>query len=293
MLKKITKVLINHTVNFSEENLICIKSQFTNCKIDFYFVCPESLKNSHELNQFQKTIESWNPKQNFIILFLKDYYFKTINNYSELLCSEYFYSHFNSKYEYIFVLQPDVWLSDNSMIPYLVEECDKKKIDFIGAPLFFIHDHTSVLNAFFKWNKTKRFLFRIANKFTKKGIFPKNILLNYFFVGVNGGSSLRRVEAFLAVSKEMSLVRIIEYWSNYSSSSNLQMLNGYFNEDIFWSLVIGKKMKRINVAKNSVCAKYFWELGDKEILSTFTVPHKSPLSIHKFYNSYYPNKISE
>ena len=286
MNKKIAKVLLNHSAFFSTENISCIKSQLMNCPIDFYFVCPNKLKNSFALNSFIDLVKSWNLSQNFYIIFLDDYYFSSIVNYSELLCSEYFYTHFFSKYEYILILQPDVWITDNSLIFDLIKVCDREKIDFIGAPLFFIHDEESILNAFFKWNKLRTLTYKITVKICRLGLFPKKYLLDIFFTGVNGGSSLRRVEPFYQISKNLSKQTIVDYWLKYTKAKHIFSLNGYFNEDIFWSIIIGKKMGFIKVARNSTCAKYFWELGEVEILKHFVKPRLLPFSIHKFYKDF-------
>ena len=286
MLEKIAKVLINHNLEFSEDDLLCIKSQFDKCVIDFYFVCPEHLKYSHDLSNFQEILVTWDVKQCFKIIFLEDYYFKSINNYSELLCSEDFYSKFSNLYDYIFILQPDVWITDNAIIKNLLIEIRECSVDFVGAPLFFVHDSNSILNEFFKWNQYRLILMRIVLKLCKYRFFAKSFLINYFFLGVNGGASIRRIEPFLNFSKGLNRAKLIEYWANHTTTLNHTKLNGYFNEDVFWSLIVGAKLKKIKVAKNSFCAKYFWELGDKEILLSFVAPRKLPLAMHKFYKSY-------
>lgn len=57
-------------------------------------------------------------------------YFKNIFMYSRLLLSEHFYSRF-SEYEYMLVVQPDVWiLSEDDKLDYFMQFA----YDYIGAP---------------------------------------------------------------------------------------------------------------------------------------------------------------
>ena len=148
-----------------------------------------------------------------------DEYFSGIPGYNRLLLSKEFYSRF-TKYEYILIYQPDVYVFADKL-----EEWCKKKYDYVGAPL--------------------------VGKFDETIYYPEMSLR----VG-NGGFSLRRVNNYLNffdgnknVFSSKQIIKNINLWKKPHTRFFvwLLMLLGWrnkpisvanhwkYNEDDFWS----------------------------------------------------------
>lgn len=133
---------------------------------DTYFVMPQSLgEDSYRQYGFQ-------------VKRYPDRFFKSERTYTRLLLKPAFYREFQ-EYEYMLIIQPDVWLlkGDKELLPFMEEG-----LDYIGAP----------------WPTGK-----IIYKYTFRGIgyVPKFISCpKTCYVG-NGGLSFRRVQGVLDLLK--------------------------------------------------------------------------------------------
>jgi len=140
-----------------------ILSRYNKC-----IVAPEDL----DLSNHRSILDNVNVKR------FPKYYFSSIDAYSELCLSEFFYTQF-SGYQYMLIYQLDCWVFRDE----LIEWCNKG-YDYIGAPWFDIG---------------------------KKGFWGtfslRPLMLNK--VG-NGGFSLRKVETMISVSKP--LIRLFKKW---------------------------------------------------------------------------------
>lgn len=84
---------------------------------DMYFVIPHSLEISNDIVQ-----------PDIKIISVKDEYMSSIDNYSEMLCTEEFYELFDN-YDYMLIAQIDTFIFEDRL-QYFCE----KKYDYIGAP---------------------------------------------------------------------------------------------------------------------------------------------------------------
>jgi len=159
------------------------------------FVCPEGLDVSYYLS-----ISEGLKVERF-----PDYYFKSIENYNQLLVSSDFYSRFLDA-SYILICQTDAFVFSDDLRYW-----SNKGYDYIGAP----------------WIGSKDGL---VKKIIKKVKFALGIKkkedVRLFKVG-NGGFSLRKVQSFYNISKK--------YKDLITSFRTERFDINYHIEDVFWS----------------------------------------------------------
>ena len=140
--------------------------------------------------------------------FLRRYpnrFFKSERSYTRLLLKKFFYLAFED-YEYILIIQPDVWLlkGEKEIIPFL-----ESGFDYIGAP----------------WTEGKTIY-----KYTFRGIgyFPRRISCpRVCYVG-NGGLSLRRVQGVLGL---LTRYRLMAFLWNKSGEDTFFAYYGQLKAD--------------------------------------------------------------
>lgn len=146
---------------------------------DVYYVCPERLKDDKDIKDLYLSLAGTDTAHIQFIYFA-DKYFKSEKTYSQLclLCD--FYKAFND-YEYMYIVQPDVWIFRDEFEHW----CDFG-YDYIGAPIL-----------------SKASLWR-----------------NVPNVG-NGGFSLRKISTFIDMCDKNGVLRktykdIDDMWENVS-----------------------------------------------------------------------------
>lgn len=177
----------------------------------------------------------------------EDGFFEDIHGYNRLMLSPKFYESFLN-YNYMLIYQPDAF-AFSDMLNYWANS----GYDYIGAPWLRPLKNNTPFNRLY--NKLKSDLY-IKFNVTQKGL-PKSKQL-YNRVG-NGGFSLRNIKKFydLTISEEEMIQHYID------------LKNPAFNEDLFWSIEVNRKQKRLNIP-NFLTAirfsiethpKYAFELG--------------------------------
>lgn len=112
--REFDKLSINEQIAITH-NVEVLKSR------DIYLSFPKGLDISGYPGTFQKLI--LDPK------------FCTYDGYNDLLVQSGFYAAFSRWYEYLAIVQPDVWVFEDRF-DYFLEKFDKKKYDYIGAPWY-------------------------------------------------------------------------------------------------------------------------------------------------------------
>ena len=224
---------------YEQESINSIIRNFNDFEI--VFAAPENLTFASYQTYFSQL-------NNYRVVNFNQDCFKSIDAYNQLLLDSNFYSIF-SNYKYILICQLDVYVFRNDLLDWM-----NKGYDYIGAP----------------WTGSKRnfinLTFERINKVTRKlkGKTPQNIE-RLFKVG-NGGFSLRKVEKFIKIAKDME-VPIKNYLAVKPASE-------YHIEDVFWSLCVPKNYSDYKIPD--------W----KEALN-FCIDRKPELSL-KFNNNQLP-----
>lgn len=130
-----------------------------------------------------------------------------VKGYNEMMMSKVFYDHFADT-EYILICQPDAYIFRDE----LSEWCDKG-YDYVGAPL----------PRKPRYDKLAIRLYHNLRRRMSRGVLPQDLLGRV----LNGGLSLRRVEAFRKAC------------DTYQAEAAKYRTNSHhlYNEDVFWSLV--------------------------------------------------------
>jgi len=189
----------------------------------------------------------------------KDSYFTGIEGYNRLLLSPEFYLRF-SKYKYMLICQPDVYVFRDELAFW----CEKE-YDFIGAPLIGNHEDKEfsikmrVGNGGFSLRKVETYIhFFESNKnvFTPKQVFSLiNILKKPY---------TRIFVWFLMIfgwrNKPLSCA---QYWK--------------YNEDDFWSGYLDKSNYKLRKPTPSEALKFAFERFPKEC---YKITEKLPFGCH-------------
>lgn len=198
----------------------------------------------------------------------KNEYFKNVQSYNRLMLSHQFYRRFK-KYKYILIYQLDAYIFRDELDFWCSQD-----YDYIGAP----------------WMEGWE--------------YPDE---EWRFAGVgNGGFSLRKTKsAFKALHLFNRIEPLNEYWNRHSKvklgiKSRMYFLikfiltafyfrnNSYdsyidynFNEDVFWGLIIKKKMSWYKIPSPEIALKFAFELRPKELY--FLNNQKLPMGCHGWY----------
>jgi len=156
-----------------------------------------------------------------------DHFFEGIKGYNALMLSADFYSSFFN-YEYILIYQLDAFVFKNDLDQWCAEGWD-----YIGAPWFRKKQFPGAFKNFKE--RIRCYLHRRYNFLNKDGL-PDSERQMTNQVG-NGGLSLRSVNRFhqLCISNQNLI------------SSYLEKETSHYNEDIFWSLELNRKTKKLRI----------------------------------------------
>ena len=168
------------------------------------------------------------------VIVFDDHFFKDIHGYNELMLSSQFYQSFLS-YQFMLIYQTDAYVFKDDLNYW----CGLG-FDYIGAPwLKPIKNSNAIKVAIFK---LKSYWYTKFN--VKRNGLPKSKQF-YNKVG-NGGFSLRNIKLFYELSiKEKKLA---DYY--------IGLRNLAFNEDLFWSIEINRKRKRLHIPNYKIACKF-------------------------------------
>ncbi|WP_407429637.1 DUF5672 family protein [Arcticibacter sp.] len=182
---------------------------------------------------------SWLVSKNSHIRLLNfhDSYFSDIQGYNRLMLSEHFYHQF-LEFEYILIYQLDAFVFKDELMYWC-----SKNFDYIGAPWLTDYKYPDI------FKRMKEHILQIIHiyfniKEKSNSLYPS---LRQFRNSVgNGGFSLRRVKKFYDVCKNQK--ELIDYYN--------QNDHHFFNEDVFFSLEINRKIKHLRIPNYKLAAKF-------------------------------------
>jgi len=166
-----------------------------------------------------------------------DVYFKDIRGYNRLMLSDAFYKRFLD-YEYILIYQLDAFIFKDELTYW----CNQRW-DYIGAPWIKANPYPDI----FKAIKTKIKNYRDTRYNLYEDGVPSDNQFSYK-VG-NGGFSLRRTRKFYDIC--ISQHELIEHYTAQNSH--------YFNEDVFWSIEVNRKQKKLRIPGYKRALKFAFE----------------------------------
>ncbi|KQR69680.1 DUF5672 family protein [Pedobacter sp. Leaf176] len=161
------------------------------------------------------------------IISFPNVYFKDVFSYNNLMLETDFYKTF-LKYEYMLIYQLDAFVFTDKLKYW----CNLG-YDYIGAPWLREKEYPTLFKKFKEQIRT--YLHRRYNYLDKHGKPEIQRQMNNN-VG-NGGFSLRKVSTFYTFCMEHS--DLVNSYKNQKS--------GYFNEDMFWTIEVNRRAKRIIV----------------------------------------------
>lgn len=156
-------------------------------------------------------------------------YFDGVSGYNELMMKAEFYGRYRDSYEYMLIYQLDCYVFENSLSHFL-----DLGLDYCGAPL------------------PDEFNEDISKKY--KDCFHENLKIHFF---MNGGLSLRKIDAFLALCQNID-----QRWSGW-------------NEDLFFSIMVPRPADR------SIALQFAFECYPKECYEENN--HTLPMGCHAWY----------
>ena len=163
----------------------------------------------------------------------ESYFFDNIQGYNRLMLSPTFYERF-LKYDYVLIYQLDCFVFKDELAYWCAQ-----KWDYIGAPWIRKTYHKNAMEL----------LFAKIGDFVKEKLKPANNFSLIDKVG-NGGFSLRNVKKFHEIC--ISMREEIEFYLKNPSDLH--------NEDVFWSLEVNKKCKKLNIPDVNTAIKFAYEV---------------------------------
>lgn len=173
-----------------------------------------------------------------------DEYFEDVWGYNRLMLSDFFYRCF-SEYQYILVYQLDAFVLRDDLKYW----CGQG-FDYVGAPWVRVKPHSGKFSAY--WHQLKNDWY-VRNNATKNGKPRVEQLEDR--VG-NGGFSLRKVDTFLKYCVECK--PLIEKYQKEN--------NSWFHEDIFWSIELNRKEKRLVIPPLTTGLQFAFETNPQRAL---------------------------
>ena len=144
-----------------------------------------------------------------------DFYFQNIKGYNTLMLSSLFYEAF-SKYEYMLVYQLDAFVFSDKLLYW----CNKN-LDYIGAS--WVAKKRGFRNGIRQNISVQKYLKTLKNKQNFECDLQLD-LLSFKRVG-NGGFSLRKIDAFIKITKKYS------HWIQ-------KIIENEIPEDTFWGVLL-------------------------------------------------------
>ncbi|WP_421945296.1 DUF5672 family protein [Pedobacter sp.] len=170
------------------------------------------------------------------VISFSDEYFKDVFGYNNLLLETDFYKTFLN-YEYMLIYQLDAFVFADELKYWC-----SLGYDYIGAPWLREKEYPTQFKKFKEQIRT--YLHRRYNYLDKHGKPEIQRQMNNN-VG-NGGFSLRKVSAFYNFCIEQP--DLVNSYKNQNS--------GYFNEDMFWTIEVNRKAKRITIPSYKKAASF-------------------------------------
>lgn len=161
-------------------------------------------------------------------------YFENIAGYNALMLADTFYKAFLD-YEYILIYQLDAFVFKDTLQYW----CGQN-YDYIGAPWLREFEYPDIFKA--TKSKVKAWLHTRYN--VQKNGLPS--LMQYENKVGNGGLSLRRVKKFYDLSLEMRDM----------AKTYLDRRVDLYNEDMFWSIEVNRKKRRLNIPGYKTALKF-------------------------------------
>jgi len=205
--------------------------------------------------------ESYEELKNLPVFRFNDAYFKSTYGYNQLMLSLEFYMRFEN-FEYILIHQTDACLFK----PELKYWCDRA-YDYIGSPWYKPR----------KIDKTK--LYRFLSKYCRF-FYPERTIFRFkIFNNVgNGGLSLRKVDSFISILKNIPADIIEKYRENEKES--------FWFEDVFWSIEAPQFTKNFKKPDVNEALHFSFEFSPEKAYKK--IGNQLPFGCHGF-NRYNPN----
>ena len=185
-----------------------------------------------------------------------NHFFDNVQSYNELMLSSTFYQRFLD-YEFILIHQLDAFVFRNELSAW----CDAG-FDYIGAPWLKRDEDSGLLDAFKTKLKTRFYTYFNLQKY---GLPSDRQFDNV--VG-NGGFSLRKVDKFHHLAN-ISHRQI----GPYLNRSEFQ-----FHEDVFWSIEVNRKQRRLRIPDYKSALKFSFENKPERALKISG--NKTPFGCH-------------
>lgn len=176
-----------------------------------------------------------------------DSYFADVFSYSDLMLNATFYQSF-LEYNYLLIYQLDAFVFKNEL-----EHWCSLGYDYIGAPWLREVEYPKLYKRIKE--RIKTYLHRRYNILDKHGK-PEIQRQMHNHVG-NGGFSLRKVQSFYKIC--INQPKLVETYIGKQS--------GYYNEDLFWTIEVNRKKKRIKVPPYKLALKFAIETAPARALS--------------------------
>ncbi len=157
----------------------------------------------------------------------EDHYFSGTDGYNRLMTSASFYRRFLD-FRFILIYQLDAFVFRDDLSYWCAQN-----YDYIGAPWL---ERPATGTFIDKWLFRYRSYRDYKNNRRQPGTMLPVTSQFYNKVG-NGGFSLRNVSKMAEICSQMKAE--IEFYSGND--------HHYFNEDVFWSLEVNRKMNRLNI----------------------------------------------
>lgn len=190
------------------------------------FVAPDSLAIEAYLPYFHQ----------FRIERFGDHYFSGIEGYNRLMTSSLFYERFRD-FRFILIYQLDAFVFRDELSYWC-----RENYDYIGAPWL----EPPVTGTFLE---KMLFRYRCFTDYKSNRKQPGTILpvTTQFYNRVgNGGFSLRKVKRMTEICEQMK-TEIDHYCAND---------HHYFNEDVFWSLEVNRKKKKLRIPDHKTALRF-------------------------------------
>lgn len=185
-------------------------------------------------------------------------YFRSVQDYNRLMLTPDFYRAF-AEYEYMLLYQTDAFVFEDRLAYWCAQE-----YDYAGAPWLRPGLQPRIKNtlkiALKGWWHRKR------NILDKKTGLPSDYQLHNQ-VG-NGGFSLRRIQKFMEIAGEASVVK-----DKYLSEADHR-----FNEDVFWGVEVNRRRNRLRIPDVFTALEFAVE--NKLEKSFLMLGHKQPFGCH-------------
>lgn len=205
----------------------------------------------------------YNEYPNFKVEYFDATYFKDIPGYNKLMISSEFYKRFEL-FKYLLIYHLDAWVFRDEL-----EYWCSQGYDYIGAPWFQGWDMVNldakcigVGNGGFSLRNVKSHLKYVCHPF--------------LWINRNGMFSNFHKGGYLDILKILPRL----FWRLYTNNLQVVKRNFKFNEDGFWSLVIGRNFKSFKIPNEKEASRFSFEHNPKKLFES--TGHELPFGCHKW-----------